>query len=162
MCTNLSSVVHKYTYIQIQILSQKQGWAQTNVHTMTKKGIFSETGDVCSSSIFALASATSHQSCGNCTLGVTQQMNQNLREAPSNCTSVGLSVLCFGSSQNMSYKLIRNIRNKTWSSSSKWFDDLPPSRSWWWSRKIAANARSYVDLFSDLSNYLILALQVLK
>ena len=161
MCTNLSSVVHKYTY-KYKYFHRNRGEHRQMCTPWQKKGISSETGDVCSSSIFALTSATSHQSCGNCTLGVTQQMNQNLREAPSNCTSVGLSVLCFGSSQNISYKLIRNIRNKTWSSSSKWFDDLPPSRSWWWSRKIAANARSYVELFSYLSNYLILALQVLK
>ena len=40
-------------------------------------------------------------------------------------------------------------------------DGVPPPRGDDGVAKIAAKARSYVDLFSDLSNYLILALQVL-
>ena len=122
MCTHVSNVVHKYTF-KYKYFHKNRDEHRHKCTLIQKKRYFSETGDVCSSSIFALASATSHQSCGNCTRGVTQQMNQNLKETLSNC------LFCAGDLLKPSHI------NSSGISGTKHdhrhlnnFNDIPPSR----------------------------------
>ena len=154
MCTHVSSVVHKYTFKYKYFHKNRD--EHRHKCTLRQKKVFFGNGW----RLFLEHLRPRFRDLSS-KLRQLHPRRHTTNESKSERSSIKLSVLCWGASQtshiNSSGISGKNMIIVIWIIS---MTSRPPGGDDGVA-KIAAKARSYIDLFSDLSNYLILALQVL-